>query len=172
MSDLNPSYRDNSAIAATDRDPGDDDGSFGEDVGPGGDSGVGPGGDEGAGPAGPRLSPRTALLIGVGVAVLVALAGLGFAFLSSKDDATNAGPGDCLTALDGIENLDIRDTKVDCADSAAAYKVLGIVDQVTFAQASDTTCVQFPASNVSIWIADDANRTGPGQVVCLQSINK
>lgn len=107
-----------------------------------------------------------------GTVLVVFLATLASQWVTTKDDATNAVAGDCLTALGGTGDIDIRDTKIDCADPAAAFLVLGIVENVKLAQATGTTCAQWPASNMPIWIADGTDRNAPGKVVCLQAVGR
>ncbi len=136
------------------------------------DEEVGTAGEEGTGPAEQPRSKRLLWLLGGGAVLVVLLAGLAYGWMTAKDDATHAEPGDCLTALGGTEEIDIRDTKVDCGDAAAAYKVLGIVENVTLAQASGTTCAQWTATTVPIWISGGEQRNTPGKVVCLQAITK
>jgi hypothetical protein len=137
-----------------------------------GDEGVGGAGDEGVGEEQPS-SRRTWWLIGGGIVAVLAvlLAVAGYRYVATKDDATTAAPGDCLTALHGTDHIDISNTKVDCGDSAAAFKVLGIVADVHYADANGSTCAKWSAANVPpIWIANSTDIKGPGKVVCLQAI--
>lgn len=138
------------------------------------DEGVGEAdaGEESVGEAQPNPR-RTWWLIGGGVAAILAvlLAVVSYRYIATKDDATTAAPGDCLTALDGTDDIDISNTKVDCGDSAAAFKVLGIVENVRYADASGGTCATWSAADTPpIWIASSTDLKGPGKVVCLQAI--
>ncbi|GAA1794431.1 hypothetical protein GCM10009682_15250 [Luedemannella flava] len=120
-------------------------------------------------PAAKPRSKRLLWFLGAGAVLVVLLVGAAYQWVTTKDDATNAVVGDCLTALAGTDSIDIRNTKVDCTDQAAAYRVLGIVENVMLAEAD---CGRWPASNMPIWIPDSTDRRASGKVVCLQAISK
>jgi hypothetical protein len=95
-----------------------------------------------------------------GILALLVIGLLAFAFLGGGDPEA----GDCLE--EDAQEL----TVVDCDDSAAEWKLLGIQDgEQTFDeyQADPETCSEFPEAVQSYWIGENGDNTGQGEVYCL-----
>lgn len=103
------------------------------------------------------------LAIGGAVLAVLVIAVLAFAFLGSGDPEA----GDCLKE-DGQELA-----VVDCDDSEAAYRLLGIQDgQQSYDeyQADPNTCQAFPESTQSFWVGENGDTTGQGDVYCVTTV--
>lgn len=97
-----------------------------------------------------------------GILALVVVGVLAFAFLAAGDPEV----GDCLQE-DGQE-LSV----VDCDDSAAAWRLLGIQEgEQSYDEylADPETCSAFPESVQSFWIGENGDETGQGVVYCVAS---
>jgi hypothetical protein len=81
---------------------------------------------------------------------------------------TKAKAGDCVTASDDAKNTKI----VDCSKPEAAFKVSGVVDDKTRAEA-EAVCQAFPAAERYLfrWEGDLKDDT-KGQVLCLEPNKK
>jgi hypothetical protein len=104
------------------------------------------------------------LAISAGLLVALVIGVLVYAFAGGA----TAEAGDCLKE-DGL-SLAI----VDCDDSAAAYRVIGVQDgQQTYPefQADPNTCSEFPTATQFFWVGEDENdTTGEGDVYCVTPI--
>ena len=104
------------------------------------------------------------LAIAGAVLAVVVIAVLAFAFLGAGDPE----PGDCLRE-DGQE-LAI----VDCDDSDAAYRLVGIQEgEQSYDEylADPETCAAFlPESTQSFWVGEDGDTTGQGVVYCVAAV--
>lgn len=102
------------------------------------------------------------LAIGGAVLAVLVIAVLALAFIGGDPEA-----GDCLKE-DGQE-LSV----VDCEDSDAAYKLIGIQDgQQSYDeyQADPNTCQAFPDATQSFWIGENGDTTGQGDVYCVTTV--
>ncbi|MFC7483986.1 hypothetical protein ACFQX7_33625 [Luedemannella flava] len=81
------------------------------------------------------------------------------------NDARRARPGDCLRALDDQSSYN---KIVDCADDAAARKVIGVVTNVPFVD-PDPNCAQWaPDVTSQFWFPDGSG--GLGTELCLGDV--
>ena len=74
--------------------------------------------------------------------------------------------GDCLSE-DGQELA-----VVDCDDSAAAWRLLGIQEgEQSYDEylADPETCSAFPSADQSFWIGENGDQTGQGVVYCVSA---
>ena len=105
-------------------------------------------------------------ILAISAGLLVALV-IGVLIYAFRGGAT-AEAGDCLKE-DGL-SLAI----VDCDDSAASYRVVGVQDgQQTYPefQADPNTCSAFPTATQFFWVGEDENdTTGEGDVYCVTPI--
>ena len=102
------------------------------------------------------------LAIGGGLLAVLVIGILIFAFLGGGDPEV----GDCLQE-DGQE-LSV----VDCDDSAAAWKLLGIQEGTQSYdeyQADPETCSAFPGTVQSFWVGENGDNTGQGVVYCVNA---
>jgi hypothetical protein len=104
------------------------------------------------------------LAIAGALLAVVVIGVLAFAFLGAGDPEA----GDCLKE-DGQE-LAI----VDCDDSDAAYRLVGIQDgEQTYDEylADPETCAEFLAETTqSFWVGEDGDTTGQGVVYCVAAV--
>lgn len=139
---------------------------------PGQGFGPAPDAEQGLGPA-PAPPKKTAgrKVLGVLAAILVALVIGGIKF-----GVVNAIFGESLPKIDvGDCMIDAKadDMKaVDCADAAAAYKVVGKIENKTeaeFGQASDANpCTAYPTAESAFWAGErKSNKSGKGFILCL-----
>ena len=92
----------------------------------------------------------------VGVLVIVVIA---LAFLGGDPEV-----GDCLQ--EDSQELSV----VDCDDSAAAWKLIGIQEgeqSYDEYQADPATCSAFPEAVQSFWVGENGDETGQGVVYCV-----
>jgi hypothetical protein len=106
------------------------------------------------------------------VIVIVAIVRFGLseikAFISG--DTTKAKVGDCITQSDNANDMKI----VDCTKPEAAFKVAGVVDDKTQAEA-ETSCEPFPTAESYLFQWEGSNTptdTTKGQVLCLEPNQK
>lgn len=100
------------------------------------------------------------LAIGGGILAVLVIGVLTFAFLSGADPEV----GDCLE--EDSQELSV----VDCDDSAAEWKLLGIQEgeQSYDEYLNDPeTCSAFPEAVQSYWIGENGDETGQGLVYCM-----
>lgn len=111
----------------------------------------------------------------VGVIIVVAIVavvrfGIGEITAFLTGDTTKAKVGDCIT-----ESQDANDMKiVDCTKPEAAYKVAGVVDDKTQAEA-ETSCEPYPTAESYLfqWEGRETpTDTTRGQVLCLEPNQK
>jgi hypothetical protein len=90
-------------------------------------------------------------------------------FFSDEDKTADATVGSCLTQAPDIKDVAI----VDCADAAAAHKVVGKVPNVSEATFdTDTTfatCGTFATAENSMW---SGVKGSDGYVLCLEPVKK
>lgn len=119
------------------------------------------------------IGKKIAAIVGVIVViVIVAVVRFGLkeitAFLTG--DTTKAKVGDCIT-----ETADANDMKiVDCSKPEAAFKVAGVVDDKTKAEA-ETSCEPYPTAESYLFQWEGsaaATDTTKGQVLCLEPNQK
>jgi len=114
-----------------------------------------------------------ATIVGVIVVIaIVAVVRFGFkeitAFLTG--DTTKAKVGDCITETPNANDMKI----VDCTKPEAAFKVAGVVDNKTKAEA-ETSCEPFPTAESYLFQwegTSEATDTTKGQVLCLEPNQK
>jgi hypothetical protein len=90
----------------------------------------------------------------------VVIAVLAFAFLVGGDPEV----GDCLE--EDSQELSV----VDCDDSAAEWKLLGVQEgEQSYDEylADPETCSAFPEAVQSYWIGENGDESGQGVVYCL-----
>ena len=100
------------------------------------------------------------LAIGGGILALLVVGVLAFLFLGAADPEV----GDCLE--EDAQEL----TVVDCDDSAAEWKLLGIQEgEQSYDEylADPETCSAFPEAVQSFWIGENGDESGQGVVYCL-----
>jgi hypothetical protein len=138
-----------------------------------GTAGSAPTGQETIGSAAAPAKKKFSLVRTIGALVVAGVVALG-GWWFSRDDATNAKAGDCFKAYVGTENIKTEDMIVDCTSADAKYKVVGIVANKTYAQAQseDGLCAAWPTTDDGLWLADGKNESGPGKVICLETIKK
>jgi hypothetical protein len=117
-------------------------------------------------PPGTARASNNGKILAIGAGLLVALV-VGLLVYVFAGGST-AEAGDCLKE-DGL-SLAI----VDCDDSDAAYRVIGVQDgQQTYAefQADPNTCTAFPTATQFFWVGENENDTsGEGDVYCVTPI--
>jgi hypothetical protein len=91
-----------------------------------------------------------------GIAVLVAP----FAIYAGLDEPNQAKAGDCMA---GQSTSDLR--MVECADTAAEWKVLGRLEGKSEADHNDTVCAAYPETEASFY--QDGRRFRKGFILCL-----
>jgi hypothetical protein len=109
-----------------------------------------------------QAKSKTGLWLGIGggILALVVIAVLAFAFLGAADPEV----GDCLE--EDAQELSV----VDCDDSAAEWKLLGIQEgEQSYDEylADPETCSAFPEAVQSFWIGENGDESGQGVVYCL-----
>ena len=85
---------------------------------------------------------------------------LAFAFLAGGDPEV----GDCLQ--EDWQELSV----VDCDDSAAAWKLIGVQEgEQSYDEylADPETCSAFPEAVQSFWVGENGDKTGQGVVYCV-----
>ena len=112
-------------------------------------------------------------ILGVIVVIaIVAVVKFGFREVMAlvTGDTTKAKVGDCIT-----ETPDANDMKiVDCTKTEAAFKVVGVVDNKTKAEA-ETSCEPFPTAESYLFQWEgraQPSDTTKGQVLCLETNKK
>jgi hypothetical protein len=109
-------------------------------------------------------------VIVVAAIVFVVRFGLSEIMAFFSGDTTKAEVGNCIT-----ESADANDMKiVDCSKPEAAFKVAGVVDDKTKAEA-ETSCEPFPTAESYLfqWEGNDTpTDTTKGQVLCLEPNQK
>jgi len=101
--------------------------------------------------------------IGGGILAVVVIAIIAFAILAGGDPE----PGDCLKA-DGSELA-----TVDCDDSTAQYRLVGIQDGTQTQDeyiADPNTCSEFPTSTNYFWVGEVEDPTSEGVVYCVTDV--
>lgn len=114
-------------------------------------------------PTPPARSSGKIVAIGGAVLAVLVVAVLALAFLGGG----NPEAGDCLKE-DGQELA-----VVDCDDSEAAYRLIGIQDgQQSYDefQADPNTCQAFPESTQYFWVGENGDTTGQGDVYCVTTV--
>lgn len=108
-------------------------------------------------PVPPPSSSRLVRVLVPVALVVIAASVLGLFLLS---DAPSADVGDCVApgADQGIE-------VVGCDEGAAAYRVIGVLDDVRSAQSQPACMAAFPRTTASYF--DGEATTLPGRVLCL-----
>ena len=116
---------------------------------------------------------KIAAILGIIVVIaIVAVVKFGFRELIAlvSGDTSKAKVGDCIT-----ETADANDMKiVDCTKPEAKFKVAGVVDNKTKAEA-ETSCEPFPTAESYLfqWEGNAAvTDTTKGQVLCLEPNQK
>lgn len=119
------------------------------------------------------VGKKIAAIVGVIVVIaVVAVVKMGFREVLAlvTGDATKAEVGDCIT-----DTQDPNDSKiVDCSKPEAAFKVVGIVDDKTQAEA-DKSCEPYPTAEKYMFQwegSSTATDTTKGQVLCLEPNQK
>jgi hypothetical protein len=95
-----------------------------------------------------------------GILAIVVIAILAFAFAAGGDPEV----GDCLRA----DGLDLA--TVDCDDSAAQYRLIGIQEGTQTQDeyiADPNTCSAFPESTQYFWVGDIEDPSSEGEVYCV-----
>ena len=119
------------------------------------------------------IGKKIAAVVGVIVViVIVAIVKFGIneirAFITG--DTTKAKVGDCIT-----ESANANDMKiVDCSKPEAAFKVAGVVDDKTKAEA-ETSCEAYPSAQSYLFQWEGRAQptdTTKGQVLCLEPNQK
>ena len=107
------------------------------------------------------VNPKRRQLIVLSVFLVIVAAFIGVAVYFTRNSPDTAKVGDCVRQ-DGADSVQV----VDCADPAAAYKVVGRVEDKTQVQASISACDAFPDSDSYFWLGKPG---GSGFVLCLAS---
>jgi hypothetical protein len=112
---------------------------------------------------------KIAAIVGV-IIVIAVVAVLKFGLREVIDlvtgDTSNAKAGDCITETANANDMKI----VDCAKPEAAFKVVGVVDNKTKAEA-ETSCEPFPTAESYLFQWEGSSQpsdTTKGQVLCLE----
>lgn len=119
------------------------------------------------------VGKKIAAVVGVIVVIaVVAVVKFGFREVIAlvTGDTSKAKVGDCITETPNANDMKI----VDCAKPEAAYKVVGVVDDKTQAEA-ETSCEPFPTAESFLfqWTGrSQASETTKGQVLCLEPNKK
>jgi hypothetical protein len=98
----------------------------------------------------------------------IAVAAIGLRMLGQRVE--NASIGDCMPAavLDSAaEDQDLE--KVDCGSAEAAYRVVGMVKDVTSEQfdSSEDPCSSFATARAALWVGAEGR---DGKVLCLEPV--
>jgi hypothetical protein len=115
-----------------------------------------------------------AAVVGV-IIVIVIVAIVRFGLGAIKDFLTGAGPakavvGDCITESQDPNAMKI----VDCTKPEAAFKVAGVVEDKTKAEA-ETSCEPYPTAESYLFQwegTETATDTTKGRVLCLEPNQK
>jgi hypothetical protein len=120
-----------------------------------------------------RIGKWIATILGVIIVIAIVAVvrfGLGEITAFLTGDTTKAKVGDCIT-----ENANANDMKiVDCTKPEAAFKVAGVVDDKTQAEA-ETSCEPFPTAESYLfqWEGSEQPKDDTkGQVLCLEPNQK
>lgn len=148
----------------------------------------GPSGNGGGfGPALPAAAGRVGravgkrLLIRLIIIGVVAVGVIVWALIASHSDPGNASVGDCIANLPQGNTDTAQDAsaakKVDCTDSSAAYKVLGVVPDSTghdldSQDSMAKTCQQWPQTTYAFeeTKSDQSGDNTTGTVLCLTDV--
>jgi len=111
----------------------------------------------------------------LGVIVVIAIVavvkfGLGEIMAFITGDTAKAKVGDCITETPNANDMKI----VDCTKPEAAFKVAGVVDNKTKAEA-ETSCDAYPTAESYLFQwegTSEATDTTKGQVLCLEPNQK
>jgi hypothetical protein len=154
-------------------------------------SSFGPSGNGGGfGPAMPAVAGRAGrvgraigkrLLIRLIIIGVVAVVAIVWALIASHSDPGNAAVGDCIANLPQGNTDSAQDAsaakKVDCTDSSAAYKVLGVVPDSTghdldSQDSMAKTCQQWPQTTYAFeeTKTDQSSDNSSGTVLCLTDV--
>ena len=94
-------------------------------------------------------------------------------WFSAEDKTADAKAGDCLSALPAVaegQETEASAEVLSCTDAAAAYTVLGRVDNQTEAQAqSPEVCAEFPETELAYRAMPES---GPGYVLCIKPLDR
>jgi hypothetical protein len=117
-------------------------------------------------------------LIVLGVVVVVAVV----VWLFTKgSDPSNAAVGDCIGGLPSVNSTAAVDAnnakKIDCTDSGAQYKVIGVKDDPTGDEINnsdqvDKDCSAYPGYQTAFeqFSKDDSGSSSDGTVLCLEPV--
>lgn len=128
--------------------------------------------------AAPVQEPSKAKAVGgaivkkiIGVVIALVVIGVGsYIWKNVSGDITIAKVGDCVTESTEADGSDVK--VVDCADAKAAYKVIGIIENVSDATftASDDLCTEkFPTWEYVFW---QGKKGGSGDAWCVEPTKK
>ena len=120
----------------------------------------------------PPKSGRPKWLIPVIAGVVLVAAALAL-FLFFGNDTVDAEVGDCFDSA-SVDNSSGDVNVVDCDDSDAAARVIGIEDRkLTSSQyfADDTTCADFPGTESQLWVGPQDDDNAKGTIYCLDLLN-
>jgi len=127
-------------------------------------------------PAEPEAKPRRAkkiilsivsVLVVIGI-VAVAKVGLREVIDRVTGNTTKAVAGDCVTDAQSADDMKV----VDCTAADAAYKVAGVGEDKTQAEANDV-CAQFATAEDYLFLYEGTlSDTTKGRVLCLEKNQK
>ncbi len=152
----------------------------------------GPAGNAGGGGFGPAMPPgrargrwgrvsRKIMMIRLIIAAVVVVVGIVVAVISSHTDPGNAAVGDCIGNLPSADSTTAVDAnnakKIDCSDSTAQYKVVGVVKDPTGNEINDDTKVQkdcggFQGFDTAFeeYSQDNSGNNSDGTLLCLEPV--
>jgi hypothetical protein len=125
--------------------------------------------DDAVGVAAPaKKKSRSFLRIVVALVVVAVLAGVGW-FLR-RDNAENASVGSCFeSSVMSAQLTDASDAKtVECTSTAAAYKVVGIVDNKKSEELDpNVNCQPWTTAVAAIWLGEQGKA---GKIFCVEDV--
>lgn len=124
---------------------------------------------------------RKIMMVRLIIGAVVVVVGIVVAVISSKTDPGNAAVGDCIGNLPTANSdsaVDANDAKkIDCSDSSAQYKVVGVVSDSTGNEINDDAKVQkdcgsFQGFDTAFeeYSQDKSGNDSNGTLLCLEPV--
>jgi hypothetical protein len=127
-----------------------------------------------------RVAGR-ALMIRLIVLGVVVVVGLVVWLFTKGSDPGNAAVGDCIGGLPSVNSTAAVDAnnakKIDCTDSGAQYKVIGVKDdpsgdEINNSDQVDKDCSAYPGYQTAFeqFSKNDSGDSSDGTVLCLEPV--